>query len=349
MARPLRIQFPGAVYHVMSRGNQGNVIFRDDADRGQFLTTLGEACEKTGWQVHAYVLKGNHYHLLVETPEANLVVGMHWLQGTYTRRFNARHRLTGHVLAGRYKAIVVDTGEEAYFGIVSTYIHLNPVRAGLIRPGEQKLREYAWSSYPSYVDDRQRFAGWLRRDRVWGALGFQAGSASALRGYEAYLESRALECADPRKGRELQNEWRELRKGWYVGSRGFRVQLLEAMERGMEGRMADSVAGEAIDAHGELAAERWLDSAEKTLRWTGRDWANEPGVTPSKQVLAWGLRQWTAVSCRWISERLAMGHASSVSRAVKVVRQSRDKRVREWRELLGKAGRRPRPGADFRD
>ena len=97
MARPLRIEYPGAVYHVMARGNHGQEIFKDDRDRHCFLETLGEACEKTGWTIHAYVLMGNHYHLLVETPEGNLVRGMKWVQGTYTQRYNSRQRLFGHL------------------------------------------------------------------------------------------------------------------------------------------------------------------------------------------------------------------------------------------------------------
>ena len=112
MARPLRIEYAGAVYHVMARGNQGQVIFRDDGDRRRFLETLGEACEKTGWRIHAYVLMGNHYHLLVETPEGNLVTGMKWLQGTYTQRFNGRHEVFGHLFQGRYKAILVEADNE---------------------------------------------------------------------------------------------------------------------------------------------------------------------------------------------------------------------------------------------
>jgi REP element-mobilizing transposase RayT len=92
MARALRIEYAGAVYHVMARGNQGRAIFADDKDRQRFLETLGEACGKTGWRLHAYVLMGNHYHLLVETPEGNLVTGMKWLQGAYTRRYNGRHK-----------------------------------------------------------------------------------------------------------------------------------------------------------------------------------------------------------------------------------------------------------------
>src|SRR3954454_17820990 len=140
MARPLRIEYPGAVYHVMARGNQGRSILKDDIDRKRFLETLEESCEKTGWLVHAYVLMGNHYHLLVETPEANLVAGMKWLQGTYTQRYNSRHKLRGHLFQGRYKAVVVDGEEEPYFQVVSTYIHLNPARAKLIEIGKEHLK-----------------------------------------------------------------------------------------------------------------------------------------------------------------------------------------------------------------
>jgi REP element-mobilizing transposase RayT len=109
----------------MSRGDRGEAIFRCAPDREMFLAAVEEACERTGWRVHAYVLMDNHYHLLLETPEPNLVVGMQWLQSTYTKRFNARHRLWGHVFQGRYKAIPVEP-EGEYFSTVADYIHLNP-------------------------------------------------------------------------------------------------------------------------------------------------------------------------------------------------------------------------------
>ena len=108
MARPLRIEYPGAMHQAMARGNQGRSIFRDAADRRRFVEVLGEACGKTGWRVYAYVLMGNHDHLLVETPEGNLVAGMKWLQGTYTQRHNGRHKVFGHLFQGRYKAVPVE-------------------------------------------------------------------------------------------------------------------------------------------------------------------------------------------------------------------------------------------------
>ncbi len=118
MARKLRVEYPGAIYHVMNRGDRREPIFRDDEDRQKFLTTLGEACVKTGRQVHALCLMGNHFHLVVETPKANLVAGMKWFLGTYTSRFNRRHRLFGHVFSGRYKSLVVDGSGTGYLRTV---------------------------------------------------------------------------------------------------------------------------------------------------------------------------------------------------------------------------------------
>jgi putative transposase len=108
MARPIRIQYPDALYRVMARGNQGDKVFLDDQDRQTFLSTITEVCGKTGWNIHAYVLMCNHYHLLLQTPEPDLLDGMKWLQGTYMQRFNNRHCQRGHLFQGRYKAIAVD-------------------------------------------------------------------------------------------------------------------------------------------------------------------------------------------------------------------------------------------------
>lgn len=145
MARPLRIEFEGAVYHITSRGNAKKDIFEDDSDREIFLKILGDVVKRYNWLCHAYCLMDNHYHLLVETPEGNLSKGMRQLNGLYTQRYNQRHGRTGHVFQGRYKAILID--KENYLLMVSRYVLLNPVRAMLI----QKPDEWRWSSYSATV------------------------------------------------------------------------------------------------------------------------------------------------------------------------------------------------------
>src|ERR1700684_3899099 len=137
MPRKLRMEYEGAIYHVMNRGNRREDIFRDEADRKRFLETLGEACGKTQWQIHAYCLMRNHFHLVVETPQANLVAGMQWFLGTYTARFNRRHKLFGHLFSGRYKSLIVDGSGGGYLKTVCDYVHLNPVRAKLLKREER--------------------------------------------------------------------------------------------------------------------------------------------------------------------------------------------------------------------
>jgi REP element-mobilizing transposase RayT len=120
MARKLRVQYPGAIYHVLNRGDRRETIFRADQDRVLFIDTLAETCQKTGWQVHALCLMSNHFHLVLETPNANLVAGMKWFLGTYTSRFNRRHKLFGHLFSGRYKSLVVDGSGTGYLRTVVT-------------------------------------------------------------------------------------------------------------------------------------------------------------------------------------------------------------------------------------
>ena len=134
MPRALRVECAVAIYHVMSSGNQRLNIFWDDFDRRRFLVSMGEACAKTGWQIHAYCLMRNHFHLVIETPSANLVAGMKWLLGVYnTKRFNIRHKTCGHLFARRYKAMVVDGSGNGYLLTVCDYVHLNPVLAQIAR------------------------------------------------------------------------------------------------------------------------------------------------------------------------------------------------------------------------
>ena len=161
MARPLRLEFPGALYHVMSRGNEKSLVFRDDRDRRVFLSLLGRIVTKESWSLHSYCLLGNHYHLLVETPLGRLSRGMHALNGGYSQEFNRRHNRRGHLFEGRFKGILVE--KEAHLLELHRYVVLNPVRAGLTpTPGA-----WIWSSFratcgivasPSWLETRWTLA-----------------------------------------------------------------------------------------------------------------------------------------------------------------------------------------------
>jgi REP element-mobilizing transposase RayT len=316
----------------MARGNHAQEVFGDDIDRKLFLETLGEACERTGWRIHAYVLLGNHYHLLVETPEANLVAGMKWLQGTYTQRYNGRHRIFGHLFQGRYKAVVVDgRAEENYFQVVSTYIHLNPARAGLIRIGREGLKRYRWSSYPWYLNRVGRRPVWLSTAQVMGSLRL---GPEDRRGYEAYIEGRVLELGSKAGRKELDGQWKALRRGWYVGGESFRDKLEGYLEGAVAGRRRESQSGPAKAAHDEAAAERALREALAVLGLSVGELGERPKGAPEKAVLAWWLRRRTTVSLRWVSERLAMGHFTRVSQAIGQFQRRPVRRQGQLKRLL---------------
>jgi REP element-mobilizing transposase RayT len=294
----------------MARGNQGQAVFRDDRDRKRFLATLGEACGKTGWIVDAYVLMGNHYHLLVQTPEGNLVAGMKWLQGTYTQRFNRRHGVLGHLFQGRYKAVVVEAEKAGYWEVVSTYIHLNPARAGLIQPGKEPLGAYPWSSYPFYAGRAKRGPIWLRRERVMGSLGLGEGDG---RGYAAYLEGRVLELGLKAGRQELEAKWRQLRRGWYAGGKDFADSLREELGRAARGWRRDSQSGGARRFHDEQWAERRVRAGLGALGLAEEDLARMRKGAPEKMALAGWLREGTTATLEWVSGRLGMGHPGNVS------------------------------------
>ena len=244
MPRKLRVQFPGAMYHVMSRGDQRDDIFLDDVDRHDFIKTLAEASQKTGWQVHAFCLMRNHYHLVVETPNANLVAGMQWLQSTYTIRLNNRHTLTGHVLSGRYKAQLIEGGGYGYLRTACDYVHLNPIRAKLLEP-EDRLLAYPWSSVPFYLAAQKHRPAWLRVDRLLGEHGIQQDTPLSRQEFERRMEARRLEPCD-------EESLKNLRRGWCLGGEGFRRQMLARME----GNLGEHHSGELHRASADAKAEQ---------------------------------------------------------------------------------------------
>jgi REP element-mobilizing transposase RayT len=294
MARKLRVEYEGAIYHVMNRGDRRELIFLDGPDREVFLATLGEACAKTGWQVHALCLMPNHFHLVVETPEPNLVAGMKWLLGTYTSRFNRRHKFFGHLFSGRYKALFVDGSGNGYLKTVCDYVHLNPARAKLLRP-EEPLSVYRWSSWPEYLKSPGQRPAWLRVDRMLGEYQIPVDSVAGRRHLAAALELR--------RAAEAGADYRALRRGWCLGGEAFRKELLAqvADSRGPEHYGAERRESELEKAEGVIAV------GLKVAGWAEADLVRQRKGHPVKVRLAQQLRKQTTLTVGWIAARLRMG------------------------------------------
>ena len=306
MPRALRIEFEGAIYNVMNRGDRGEAIFRDDADRRRFMATLGETCAKADWEVHALCLMGNHFHLVVETPKGNLVAGMKWLLGTYTTRFNRRHRLFGHLFSGRYRALLVDAESPGYFGTVCEYVHLNPVRAKLLTP-PQPLRDYVWSSYPEYLKLPKRRWPWLRVERLFGELRLPKDSAAGRRQFERQTETR-------RRQEGVGEEWAGIRRGWFFGADALKEELLARASE----RVGPQHYGAARQESEEAKAERLVREELGKLGWEESDLAQRRKGDAGKVRIARRLRRETTMTLAWIARRLQMGvwtHVSNLLRA----------------------------------
>jgi REP element-mobilizing transposase RayT len=219
MARPLRLEFPGAVYHVTARGDRQEPIFDDDDDRLAFLELLAREVGQQGWLLYAFCLMGNHYHLLLETPEPNLVRGVRRLNGVYTQAFNRRHGRVGHVLQGRYKAILVH--KDSYLLELCRYVVLNPVRAGMAASAGQ----WAWSSYLATAG-RMSCPDWLAADQVLAL--FASNRGQARRAYARFV-AEGLRSASP---------WDHLKGQIYLGPDAF----IERMEKLAGGATVRGVA-----------------------------------------------------------------------------------------------------------
>ena len=299
MARKLRIQFPGAIYHIMSRGDRREDIFRDDNDRESFLQTLADVCAKTSWQVHAFCLMPNHFHLVVETPQPNLAAGMKWFLGTYTARFNRRHGMSGHVFAGRYKSLLV-SGKGGYLRTVCDYVHLNPVRAKLLPPGSA-LRGYRWSSFPLFVAPPSQRPSWLRIDRLFGECGSPQDSGAGRQNFERRLEAR--------RGQELDAEFQAVRRGWCLGDDQFRRELLAQVEGGA----GEYHYGAEIYEAAEAKAGRIIDEELRRSVWSEAELVIKRKGDPVKVQIARRLRAETTVTLQWIATRLRMGTKTHLS------------------------------------
>ena len=331
MARSLRIEYAGAYYHVMARGNRREEIFLDEEDRRFFLKAVSEVCAQTGWMVHAWVIMGNHYHLFIETPEANLVEGMKWLQNTYTRRFNVRHRAWGRVFGDRYKSVVVEGELPEYYGSLVDYIHLNSARAGIVsgRRGESVL-DYPWSSLAGgYALPTGKRPKWLAAAVGLERLGYRDTAAGRRKMVEE-LDRRAL--SEGRQSglvplpEEVDARMSHLRRGWYWG----RQEFAEKLRRLMGPRMQSAKSRAHLRtpqrvSHGPKEAERLVLEGIKAAGLATKELEGLPGGDPRKVALGKLVRERTVASCGWLAARLKMRSAANVSQTL---------RRTEWKSLL---------------
>jgi REP element-mobilizing transposase RayT len=306
----------------MARGDGGDAVFETDDDRKAFLSRLGEVCESYGWRIHAWVLMSNHFHLLLETPQANLVTGMKWLLGTFSQGWNRARRRRGHVFQGRYKSVPVSGSDSDpyYFRIVADYIHLNPARAGQTGGKRGPLTGYSWSSLGAY--DKGRGPEWLVFDRVLRAFEL-ARDGRGRRAYVAWLEARAANDG----GAIDAAATKALKRGWYLGKESFKDRLLKLLEKpAARSRSGGAARGEGpARDRGEKEAGRLLAEGIRELGLPG-DRKGLVGLKksdPRKVKLATLLRAHTSVSNEWIAGKLAMGHPGSVSRLVALCRSDR--------------------------
>lgn len=264
MARPLRVQFPGATYHVTNRGNEQRPIFRSDDDYAAFLAFLAEAVRRFGWSVSAWVLMTNHFHLVIQTPSANLSEGMHWLETSYATWFNRRHSRSGHLFQGRYKSILVE--DQTYLTRLLRYVVLNPVRANMVAQPE----DYAWSSYRATAG-LEDAPTWLD---VAAALALFPGDGDVQRSaYRQYV----LEMVG--KDDPL---WAELQHGIFLGSAEWAKEMRTHVES--KPRSTDHPIAQRTIGRPEMA---FIIDAVATAASTTADEIRKKRGHPLRSLVAW--------------------------------------------------------------
>ncbi len=301
MARKSRIEYAGARYHVINRGNYRSWIFESEGARKSFLTCLDGACSAMGWRLYAWCLMGNHYHLCFETPEPNLVEGMRWLQSTFANRFNRLRKSNGHVFQGRYKAILLD-GDA--LGAVCHYINLNPVRAGLLDARE--LEKFEASSFVRLWYPRRR-RSYEFPEVAMELAGGLADTSYGRRKYRDYLTW--LSETDTEKQRL---GFEKMTRGWAKGTAEFKKSVLKELD---DDQIERVVEGEAS----EMREPRWERALSDALTCLGR---SEFELSACRKGEGWKvdvarhLREKYLSPYRWIAENLHMGVPSYVQSLV---------------------------------
>lgn len=318
MPRKPRIEYAGAVYHILNRGNYRQDLFTVFGSAKAFERALFDSCSRFGWRLYAYVIMSNHYHLCLKTEDPNLVIGMQWLQSTFANRFNRFVHKQGHVFQGRYQALLIEDSSSMLR--VVNYIHLNPVRAGI--GTIETLKEYSNSSFPKFFQRKRpsclNAADWLHE---------AGGLKPTLAGMRCYYKSLAfVDEHDPEKRDSL---YRELCRGWYIGTRAGKKALLKDIADGL----VDNT-DQALKGFGKEYAQVLLQDGLNRLSKSENDLACDLKLVPWKIILASWIKQQCGVGNRWFSENLYMGNIYSISKAISNELNQGSRHKKLWRKLV---------------
>ncbi len=309
----------------MARGHLGKPIFLGDEDRSVFLQTFSDACAMTGWRVHAWALTSGHYHFFIETPEANLVHGMSWLQNTVTRRHNIRHGTSGRLFSDRYKSVPVEASDPARYQALCDFIHLSPVRAKMIRPTRgESVGDFPWSSVAEgYLLPSSKRSKWMVAGEGLSRMGFPDSTAGRRRLVEALDQRAAAEnskrCGIPAIEEGVDGRCSSLERGWYWGGPDFLKKLERLKESAKPGKATGGRAKPKTRSHSQAQAEKWLREGLESAGLKKQDLAKLQGSAPIKLALAELLWRQTSVSQGWIAEKLEMCSAANVSQRLRVL------------------------------
>lgn len=319
MARSLRIEKANGVYHVINRGNYRRDLFISEGAHLAFERCLFEACEKCGWVLEGWCVMTNHFHLVIRTPEGNLVYGMKWLQSTFANRYHKFRKMHGKLFQGRYKSLIVE--EEAYLGALQHYVHLNPVRAAMV--GISELNSYRWSSY-WYLQHPSKRPAFLDLSGCLESAGRLTDSSAGRKRYRDYLAW--LSCDE---GARREMLFDRMCRGWALGSKKFKKELLseEAERLKAEGGDGSVVAGEHYDGRDlrEANTLKWELLLERGLSELGKDRTEIRKDLKSAQwkvMIAAVLKGHTSATNVWIAKKLNMGIPQAVSQNVGKLRAS---------------------------
>jgi putative transposase len=312
---------------MMARGNRREKIVRDDTDRKNYEMLWYEAVKMTGWKVYAWILMDNHYHAIIQTPEANLVEGMGWIQNTWTRRYNSRHKVWGHLFGGRYKSILCEEGR--YLKALIHYVHLNPVRARMITR-EERLETYRWSSLADYVAPARKRRSWISVEE--GLKHFQL--QDTAEGRRRYLSevNNYIDWQQPKQSGlikiEEQTLHSTLRRGWYFGTETYReraLQYIEVLKKTKKVKLSpqSGYSGPDNKDHGVKMAEAIVEAGLMHYGLQDENLGQLRKEDVRKVVIATLIRERTTVRLSWIAARLQMGVTSRVSFRVNEMKNSK--------------------------